>query len=162
MKVGQMRECRFCNEGSEPVFQTQLKQWVHVLNEFDGAKSIIACTRKEDEMMDVKQVVKQSVSRANRWHPKGMEDWSALEWAGAMCGEAGEAANAAKKLKRLETNMNSINEGARHITTLEEARKEVAKEAADTILYAVLLMSRVGIDNVGVEDVLRQVFNKKI
>jgi len=28
-----------------------LKQWVHVLEEFDGGKSIIACTRKEDDTM---------------------------------------------------------------------------------------------------------------
>ena len=32
------------------------------------------------------------------FHP--LEDWNALEWAGAMCGEAGEAANLCKKLRR--------------------------------------------------------------
>ncbi len=29
-----------------------------------------------------------------------LEGWNPLEWAGALCGEAGEAANIAKKLRR--------------------------------------------------------------
>lgn len=109
--------------------------------------------------MDLQMLFEKSKSRANRWHDRGIEDWSPLEWAGAMAGEAGEAANAAKKLKRVETNMMSINESARHYVSVKDARLEVAKEVADTILYGLLLMARVGIYHP--EDIIRQVFNKK-
>jgi len=109
--------------------------------------------------MDIQQIFETNLSRCRRWHERGIEDWSPLEWAGAMAGEAGEAANAAKKLKRVETNMMSINESARHYTTIVDARMQVAKEVADTILYGLLLMARVGVSSP--EDVLREVFNKK-
>ena len=69
------------------------------------------------------------------------------------------AANAAKKLKRIEGDRATVNEPGRHYETAEAARKQVAREAADTILYGLLLMARVGVDAPG--DVLREVFNKK-
>ena len=97
------------------------------------------------------------LERARRWHDE--EDWSALEWAGAMCGEAGEAANAAKKLKRVHAEIKNINEGDRSLTTVEAASRKVAAEAADTIIYALLLMARVGVTDP--ENVIREVFNKK-
>lgn len=109
--------------------------------------------------MNIGELFYQSVSRARRWHPGGIEDWSPLEWAGAMAGEAGEAANAAKKLKRLESSMATINEPDRHFTDAAAARAAVANEAADTILYGLLLMARVGIEDP--ESVIREVFNKK-
>lgn len=100
-----------------------------------------------------------NIQRAFRWHGGGLQCWTPLEWAGAMCGEAGEAANAAKKLKRLVDNIQSINEGARHYATLAEAKREVSKECADTILYALLLMARV--EDRDPESMLREIFNKK-
>ena len=110
------------------------------------------------------QIMAQSISRANRWHPGGITEWSALEWAGAMCGEAGECANAAKKLKRLEDGIKSINvndpdsETVRHFEDTETAKRVVGKEVADTILYAVLVAARCGVD---LQRVLKEVFNKK-
>lgn len=109
-------------------------------------------------MLTIDEIVGASVSRANRWHKGGMEEWSALEWAGAMCGEAGEAANAAKKLKRIEDVIPSINEGERHFADASSVKAQVGKEVADTILYAVLLAARVKVD---LEAVLIEVFNKK-
>jgi hypothetical protein len=109
--------------------------------------------------MNLQVIFDTNLERCKRWHEKGIQDWSPLEWAGAMAGEAGEAANAAKKLKRIETNMMSINEEARSYATVGEARMEVAKEVADTILYGLLLMARVGIVNP--EEVIASVFNKK-
>jgi NTP pyrophosphatase (non-canonical NTP hydrolase) len=109
--------------------------------------------------LKVNELLAINVSRCNRWHADGIEEWSPLEWAGAMAGEAGEAANAAKKLKRLETRMVSINEEARHYITLDAARHKVGQEVADTILYGLLLMKRVGIDDP--ESVIREVFNRK-
>jgi NTP pyrophosphatase (non-canonical NTP hydrolase) len=110
--------------------------------------------------MHINELFAKNLSRCYRWHgERGVHDWSALEWAAAMCGEAGEAANAAKKLKRLETSMQTINEPGRHYFTLEEARTAVAKEVADTIIYGLLLMARVGIADP--EAIIREVYNKK-
>jgi NTP pyrophosphatase (non-canonical NTP hydrolase) len=109
--------------------------------------------------MRVNDLFDTNVTRAKRWHFDGIEEWSPLEWAGAMAGEAGEAANAAKKLKRLESRIASINDEGRHFTDLESARAAVAKETADTIIYALLLMARVGITDP--EAVIREVFNRK-
>ncbi len=109
--------------------------------------------------MTIQELVAQSVSRANRWHGKeGMEQWSALEWAGAMCGEAGEAANAAKKLRRIEQDVNNINKGDRQISNVEHARHEITKEVCDTILYGIILVARVGGN---LEETLKEVFNAK-
>lgn len=100
----------------------------------------------------------QSVSRSNRWHTTGLDDWSPLEWAGAMCGEAGEAANAAKKLKRLEGHLQTHNGEGRHYAGPREARLAVAREVADTILYGLMLLARVGYHP---EPIIREVFNAK-
>jgi hypothetical protein len=100
-----------------------------------------------------------NAQRVERWHSGGVEDWTALEWAGAMCGEAGEAANCAKKLKRIETGMININEAGRSLTELSTAQEAVAREVADTIIYGLLLMARVGVDDP--DEAIRGVFNRK-
>lgn len=109
--------------------------------------------------MTLNEIFDLNIKRCNRWHPNGIQDWSPLEWAGAMTGEAGEAANAAKKLKRMDTATPSINEGDRHYADHNAASMAVAKEVADTIIYGLLLMARVGITDP--EQVIREVFNKK-
>lgn len=113
------------------------------------------------EGLTVRRIVEESVLRANRWHNGDMNEWSALEWAGAMCGEAGEAANAAKKLKRLESNIESRNNPDRDFRDLKSAEMAIVKEACDTILYAVLLMARVGCSSQEVEQAICDVFNAK-
>lgn len=116
------------------------------------------------ETRTLTEIIEKSISRANRWHNGNMNEWSPLEWAGAMCGEAGECANAAKKLKRLEDGIKSINvndpdsETVRHFDDVETARQVVGKEVADTILYAVLVAARVGVN---LPQVLCEVFNRK-
>src|SRR6266851_1036676 len=96
--------------------------------------------------MTVKEIADKSLSRSNRWHNGDMNNWSALEWAGAMAGEAGEACNAAKKLKRLDDGIPSIDELERNITDREIAKLKIGLEAADTIMYAFCLAARVGVD----------------
>jgi hypothetical protein len=96
--------------------------------------------------------------RAKRWHHGDISEWSALEWAGAMAGEAGEAANAAKKLRRLESGIPSINEPERQMDSVEDASWQVAEECADTIIYALLVMARVGVTDP--EVVIRDKFNR--
>lgn len=109
--------------------------------------------------MQINELFAASVERSKEWHPGGVEDWSPLEWAGAMCGEAGEAANAAKKLKRVEDGIANINLPGRLLDEVEMARGIVAEEIADTILYGLLVMARVGVTNP--EAILRKVFNAK-
>lgn len=92
-------------------------------------------------------------SRVVRWHgPAGLADWSPLEWAGAMTGEAGEAANKAKKLLRLLRGT----PGSRNPATVEIAREELAEECADTFIYLDLLCASQGID---LEGAIRATFN---
>lgn len=109
--------------------------------------------------MNINELMKINVTRAERWHPDGIDSWSALEWAGAMCGEAGEAANCAKKLKRLDDEIPSINDIDRHLDTRTKANAAVLREVADTIIYGVLLAARVGCDDL--ESVIRETFNRK-
>lgn len=80
--------------------------------------------------------------RAKRWHPRGLEDWTVLEWAGAMAGEAGECANAAKKVRRLELRLRQ-RKGPGDMAT---ALAKLAEEVADTYLYLDLICARTGID----------------
>lgn len=98
-------------------------------------------------------ITKQSETRSERWH--NGTSWSILEWAGAMCGEAGEAANVAKKIVREESGMqNGISTGK----TKEELDHMLGCELADTFLYLVLCAQNRDI-NLG--DYIVEVFNKK-
>lgn len=104
----------------------------------------------------IQEITSANMSRVARWH--SLDDWTPLEWAGAMAGEAGEACNAAKKLKWIETNIPNRNEKDRHLTDVKAASRKVGLEIADTIIYGVLFAARVGVD---LEDCLIEAFNKK-
>lgn len=116
----------------------------------------------ETTMITLQEMQQINTARAKRWHPDGLEEWSPLEWAGAMCGEAGEAANYAKKLKRVEGKIRNLDKrqfssiAARD--TAEDYRDSIAREVADVIIYGILLMSRVNRD---AEETIRKVFNQK-
>ncbi len=86
-----------------------------------------------------------NVERANLWHDGDFKNWSGLEWAGAMCGEAGEAANVAKKLRRVELALDG-NAKSEHPLDVDELTERLAGECADVFLYLCLLASRYGID----------------
>jgi len=113
----------------------------------------MSLTRNPDDLV-VKEIFSKSIQRAKRWHKGAIDDWNLLEWAGAMCGEAGETANLAKKLRRVE--MGLVGQGSKDV---EEYRKLIAKEACDTILYAVLVIASTGCPDP--EQLLRDVFNDK-
>lgn len=95
--------------------------------------------------------------RGNRWHQGDLSQWSLLEWAGAMCGEAGEAANAAKKLRRLDLSLPNKEAGLTRddAAPLEE---KLADECADTIIYALLILSTMG---ARASTVIARVFDRK-
>lgn len=114
-------------------------------------------------MLTLKELQLANVERCSRWHgPRGVEDWTSLEWAGAAAGEMGEAANVAKKLKRFDTNMQQTatmsslqSMGANH--ERETLVRMLASEIAGTVIYLGLLAAREGID---LESALREEFNR--
>lgn len=108
--------------------------------------------------MKISDVQSTNRARANRWHEGDFRGWSGLEWAGAMCGEAGEAANVAKKLKRIEAKLvgNAFSEHRQEV--YDELRTKLGVECADAFLYLCLLASRYEID---LEQAIRTKFNSK-
>src|SRR3990167_972856 len=105
------------------------------------------------------QLFDVSLERNKKWMP--LEAWSNFEWAGALAGEAGEALNAAKKLSRLEHKVASINEPGRHFEDEAAAKKQIAKEYADVLLYMPLALARLGVTREEFEMIVREVFNRK-
>lgn len=111
--------------------------------------------------MKISDIIKANLSRVERWH--SLNSWSPLEWAGAMCGEAGEAANSAKKLKRVQDQI-ANNDGrlfGLEMSLTEQEKlyaKQIGMEVADTIIYSVLLCARVGVD---LEACIKEAFNQK-
>ena len=109
--------------------------------------------------MTVSEFFEANKSRAERWHPGGLGEWSELEWAGAMAGEAGEAANAAKKLKRIDNRIANLSDDPnRQLSDRDDAVRAIVSECADTIIYALLLMARCGVEDP--EAALRTTFNR--
>jgi len=111
-------------------------------------------------ILTFQELIAANISRVARWH--SLDSWSPLEWAGAMCGEAGEAANAAKKLKRVEDQIANIDsrsyEMGLSLNNRQCYRKQIGMEVADVIIYGVLLCARVDADLV---ECIREAFNKK-
>jgi NTP pyrophosphatase (non-canonical NTP hydrolase) len=107
--------------------------------------------------MDISKFQKVNAERAIRWHHDGKTSWSLLEWAGAMCGEAGEAANYAKKIRRLDQELPNKEKGLDK-SNLRELEMKCAMEIADNIIYGLIMLSKLDID---VSVVLTHVFDKK-
>jgi len=85
------------------------------------------------------------MSDFQRAYPEGQDsfkDWSPLEWAGAVCGEAGELANKCKKLKRGQ----------------DIPSREIADELADVVIYCDLLAQKLNID---LGEAVRHKFNER-
>lgn len=107
--------------------------------------------------MNINDFQKLNKQRGQRWHQGDLSQWTILEWAGAMAGEAGETCNAAKKIRRLNLHLPNREAGIPS-TDIDKLRKHVAKEASDTIIYAFLVLSCVEAD---AEETIREVFNQK-
>jgi NTP pyrophosphatase (non-canonical NTP hydrolase) len=96
-------------------------------------------------------------ARARRWHPTPAQEFTGLEWAGAMCGEAGEAANVAKKLRRLELAI-AGNDASERPALPPELIAKLGRELADTLIYMVNVASHYGVN---LADVTVEAFNNK-
>jgi NTP pyrophosphatase (non-canonical NTP hydrolase) len=98
-------------------------------------------------------ISKVNVERCNRWHgPDGLNSWSILEWAGALCGEAGELANIAKKLHRIRTGMDNYDG-----FDTNKLKKELAEEIADVFCYLQLIAAK---ENIEMYPAIAAKFNK--
>lgn len=110
--------------------------------------------------MNLDQIQQINIERCVAPAPQGFNhdliDWTFLEWTGAMCGEAGEASNAAKKIKRMDGKNAHANRP--HDRDRSKHIEKVAEECADTILYALLTISKCGLS---AEETLRRVFNRR-
>lgn len=107
--------------------------------------------------MDLQTFQTINAQRGRRWHHGNLHQWSLLEWAGAMAGESGEACNVAKKLRRLELDLPNREAGLQRSDQVG-LKKKLANECADTIIYALLLLSALGKD---AGTVVADVFDQK-
>jgi len=104
--------------------------------------------------LDFKQLRETNVHRCEKVFEHPLDDWTLLEWAGAMCGEAGEAANVAKKLRRLTTRGKTK---IWHRGRTGDLLAALADEVADVVIYADLLLAAAGAD---LGEAVRRKFNK--
>jgi len=90
--------------------------------------------------LDFDELQRISVLRCESEGPNGfnhkLADWSILEWAGAMAGEAGEATNVAKKMRRQRKQRDDDKVTA----------EQLGDELADNVCYAVLTAAKAGLD----------------
>lgn len=100
-----------------------------------------------------KELSKTNVFRCEKAFGHAVNAWSTADWAVAFAGEAGEVCNAVKKLRRLHDGNNT----AKDPQTFDEAVEAIAKELADTVIYADLLATSLGID---LGEAVREKFNE--
>lgn len=106
--------------------------------------------------MDINQFQQINAERAGRWHTD-LSDWSLLEWAGAMAGEAGEGCNVAKKIRRLDLNLPNKEAGISKGDVFVLKHK-LACEVADTIIYGLIILSIMDYD---ASKIIKSVFDQK-
>jgi hypothetical protein len=117
------------------------------------------------EGLNLDELREKNVARCEESY-EGLARWTPLEWAGAMCGEAGEAANKAKKIRRMDSDYPAqqdrpdlmsalLNTHGKNRAQMVEA---LGLELGDVLIYADLLAAAVGLD---LSDCVRVAFNTK-
>ena len=104
-------------------------------------------------MTTIYEMQEISNRRSLHWH-RGKK-WSILEWAGALCGEAGELANVAKKILRIELGMSSRNDKWKE-DDIQKLELQLREEAADVLAYLLCVCNERGID---LEEAFKEKFN---
>ena len=79
-----------------------------------------------------------NVARCLRWHPAGIESWSASDWMTAIVGELGEAASLIKMRNRERDGLVG--------NKFSPTQEQIAKELADVVTYVDLMAAAQGID----------------
>jgi NTP pyrophosphatase (non-canonical NTP hydrolase) len=123
------------------------------------AVAIVDALLQNAPFLTLRDVIEADIARARLWHANA-EEWSASDWGNAFGGEVGElleavlyaieagahagaAQNFIKKLRRHET---GLGHSANTPQDLDELRQCVGWEAADTVLYAILVCWKMGVD----------------
>lgn len=103
------------------------------------AKSALAALARmeEREALTFDRFQAANVLRCGQAFEHGLEDWSLLEWAGAVAGEVGEAANVAKKILRREKGFGGAWARSRD-GALDDLRAKLADEIGDAQAYLAL------------------------
>ena|SRR5688572_19419495 len=101
--------------------------------------------------MTLEQIRVVNVERGEEVFHK-INEWTPMEWACAMAGEAGEVCNAVKKLRRLETGTNTPKDPQNE----RDAIDDIANELGDLLAYVDLLAARLGIN---LAEAFREKFN---
>lgn len=117
----------------------------------------VHAVEKKREIVNINIFQTINARRAMKWHDNNLEHWSLLEWAGALCGEAGEAANIAKKIRRIHLQLPNREAGT-SVTEFDELKHKLAREIADVIIYGLIILSMLGVNASGI---LAEVFDKK-
>lgn len=105
--------------------------------------------------MDISKFQQANDRRKLKWHKDG--DWDYDSWTNAMAGETGEACNIAKKIRRLETSLPNKEAGL-DVNDLDMLKKRLAHETADSIIYGLLILSKLGVD---ASEIIADVFDQK-
>lgn len=94
-----------------------------------------------------------NLSRCNRWHPGGIEDWSLSDWACAMGGEVGEVCEAVQAVNEAQRRRlpggdpkADCEADVKRRVDLGRALDSLAGELADLVIYLDLLSARADID----------------
>lgn len=135
--------------------------YIHVRQAYEqAAENLIVAfdANRDPPSMLFAHFIAVDLSRANRWHHAGIEEWTVSDWAVAIAGECGEMCNAIKKLNRVRTGAANRNDGDRSITDFETAKKKIAQELADIIIYIPMLAKLLDIN---LEQAIIDTFNAK-
>jgi len=79
-----------------------------------------------------------NVTRALRWHPAGLDSWTASDWLVAVTGELGELASLLKMRNRERDGLVG--------NKFSPSKEQIADELADVLIYLDLLAEVLGVD----------------
>ena len=97
----------------------------------------------ENHDLQLSELHNINLERAKRWHKGGLDEWSVNDWLAAFGGEAGEALNAGKKHRRI---LGGIQQHGNVPVSERDAAANIMEELADTVIYADLVASRLGLN----------------
>lgn len=119
----------------------------------EAAKAKVVGSRAEIlPYQSIPHISRVNFTRAIRWHPAGITEWSLSDWFTALAGEVGEAGNIIKKLNRYRDKIQQ-----KGTPEKDELQEKLKMEIGDVFMYLDLLARRAGFN---LEDCIRDTFNR--
>lgn len=115
--------------------------WPEDLQSFEERKAYqrgVADCRRLSAEVTFARFREANVQRCLKWHPEGIESWSASDWMTAIVGELGELASLIKMRNRERDGLPG--------NKFSPTDKQIADEAADVFTYLDLFCAMHGID----------------